>query len=138
MESMGSILGMLSYVLGAIAMVSMLVGGIGIMNIMLVSVTERISEIGIRRAVGARKIDILKQFLAEAFMLSTISACVGVSAALFLTYGSYFFYPSFDMRPPWWIVWSAFMLSLFVGIIFGVWPAKKAASIETLDALRHE
>ncbi|MBN8550167.1 MAG: ABC transporter permease, partial [Deltaproteobacteria bacterium] len=138
MDSMSTILNMLSYVLGGIAAISMLVGGIGIMNIMLVTVSERTQEIGIRRAVGARKRDILKQFLVEAVVLSLIGGSIGISIALFLTYGAHYFYPAFDMRPPYWILGPAFFLSVFIGVVFGVWPARKAANIETLDALRYE
>ena len=138
MESMDSILGMLSYVLGGIAAISMLVGGIGIMNIMLVSVAERIPEIGIRRAVGARRIDILQQFLFEALALSFFSAAIGALGALALTYGLSWFYGTFDMRPPWWIISAALGLAIGVGVLFGIWPARKAAKIEALEALRHE
>jgi putative ABC transport system permease protein len=138
METLDGILNMLSYVLGGIASISMLVGGVGIMNIMLVSVTERISEIGIRRAVGARRRDILYQFLVEAFVLTIFGGFLGVSAALILTHGALIFYPDFDMRPPLWAVAGAFGLSLLVGMIFGVWPARSASRIETLDALRQE
>jgi putative ABC transport system permease protein len=137
-ESMDSILGMLSYVLGGIAAISMLVGGIGIMNIMLVSVAERIPEIGIRRAVGARRADILQQFLVEALALSILSGAAGLLVALGLTHGMSWYYGSFDMRPPWWIVVGAFTISVIVGVVFGLWPARKASRIETLDALRHE
>lgn len=137
-DTLDSILGMLSYVLGGIASISMLVGGVGIMNIMLVSVSERISEIGIRRAIGARRKDILLQFLSEALVLTLLSGAIGIFLAIFLTHGAHIFYPSLDMRPPFWAVGGAFMLSFIVGIVFGVWPAKKAAYIETLEALRHE
>jgi putative ABC transport system permease protein len=129
---------MLTYVLGAIAAISMLVGGIGIMNIMWVSVVERTQEIGIRRAVGARKRDILQQFLAEALGLSLLGGSLGVGGALTLTYVLYFIFPSFDMRAPGWILGPAFLLALVVGITFGVIPAWRASKIETLDALRYE
>lgn len=138
METLDSILSMLTYVLAGIATISMIVGGIGIMNIMLVSVTERISEIGIRRAVGARATDIVKQFLAEAMTLSLLGGMLGLGISFAITYGAFLFYPSFDMRPPTWILAPAFFLSLLVGVAFGVWPAMKAARIQTLDALRHE
>ena len=138
METLDTILSMLTYVLSGIATISMIVGGIGIMNIMLVNVSERISEIGIRRAVGARQRDIVKQFLAEAVALSLTGGLLGLFIAFTITYGSSFFYPSFDMRPPSWILAPAFLLSVLVGVIFGVWPAFKAARIQTLDALRHE
>jgi putative ABC transport system permease protein len=138
MESMNTILNMLTYALAAIAFISMLVGGIGIMNIMLVSVTERTREIGIRRAVGARQSDILKQFLVEAIVISFTSGTTGIIISIIITYSIYFLYPSFDMRPPFWIIPPAFFLSLFTGIIFGVWPARKASRIQTIDALRYE
>lgn len=138
MDSMSTILNMLSYVLGGIAAISMLVGGIGIMNIMLVTVSERTQEIGIRRAVGARRSDILNQFLVEAIVLSVIGGTLGILGAIVLTHGGHYFYPSFDMRPPLWILGPSFLLSVSIGIIFGVWPARKAARIETLDALRYE
>ena len=138
MESLNTILDMLTYVLGAIAAISMLVGGIGIMNIMWVSVVERTQEIGIRRAVGARKRDILQQFLAEAMGLSILGGSVGVGGAVLITYAVYLFYPSFDMRAPGWILGPAFLMALIVGVTFGVIPAWRASRIETLDALRFE
>lgn len=138
MESMNTILTMLTYVLGAIAAISMLVGGIGIMNIMWVSVVERTQEIGIRRAVGARRRDILQQFLAEAVGLSFLSGAIGVFGAVFLTYTLHWFFPSFDMRAPVWVIVPAFLLAMLVGGIFGVGPAWRASRIETLDALRYE
>jgi len=138
MESMNTILSMLTYVLAAIAAISMVVGGIGIMNITWVSVVERTQEIGIRRAVGARRRDILQQFLAEAIGLSFLSGAIGVGGALLITHGLHLFFPAFDMRAPLWIVLPAFVLALVVGVAFGVGPAWRASRIETLDALRHE
>lgn len=138
MESLGTILNMLTYVLAAIAAISMVVGGIGIMNIMWVSVVERTQEIGIRRAVGARRRDILQQFLAEAVGLSVLSGGVGVGGATLLTHVLHLIFPSFDMRAPIWIVVPAFALALLVGVVFGVAPAWRASRIETLDALRFE
>jgi putative ABC transport system permease protein len=138
MESMNTILSMLTYVLGAIAAISMVVGGIGIMNIMWVSVVERTQEIGIRRAVGARRRDILQQFVAEAVGLSFLSGALGVGGAVIITYSLHLIFPTFDMRAPFWIVVPAFVLALLVGTIFGVGPAWRASRIETLDALRYE
>jgi len=138
LNTMNTVLGMLTYVLGGIAMISMIVGGIGIMNIMLVSVTERTREIGIRRAVGARHSDILRQFLAEALVLSLSGGLIGLFGSVLLTHIVFWFTPSFDMRAPIWIIIPAFILSSLVGIIFGVWPARKAARIETIEALRFE
>ncbi len=138
MESMNTILDMLTYVLGAIAAISMVVGGIGIMNIMWVTVVERTQEIGIRRAVGARRRDILQQFLAEAVALSMLSGLIGVGGSLVITYGLHLLFPSFDMRAPLWILIPAFLVALVVGVAFGVGPAWRASRIETLDALRYE
>ena len=138
MESMNTILNMLTYVLAAIAAISMLVGGIGIMNIMWVTVVERTQEIGIRRAVGARRVDILKQLLAEAVALSVLGGAVGVGGAVVLTVSLYFVFPSFDMRAPLWIIAPAFFVAFIVGVVFGVVPAWRASRIEILDALRYE
>lgn len=138
MESLNTILSMLTYVLAAIAAISLVVGGIGIMNITWVSVVERTQEIGIRRAVGATRRDILQQFLAEALGLSVLGGVLGVGSALCLTHILHAFFPLFDMRSPWWILLPAFAMSLLVGIVFGVGPAWRASKIETLDALRYE
>ena len=138
MDSLEDILGMLSYVLGAIASISMLVGGIGIMNITLVSVSERTQEIGVRRALGAKRRDILFQFLLESLFLSVISGATGIVGALVLTKSISILYPSFDMSPPLWIFAPAFLLAVFIGMIFGVLPARKASRVEVLDALRYE
>lgn len=138
MESMNTILNMLTYALAAIAFISMLVGGIGIMNIMLVSVTERTREIGIRRAVGARRSDILRQFIIEAVVISVTGGTLGILISLIITNTLYIFLPGFDMRPPLWILPPSFFMSLITGVVFGVWPARKAAHIQTIDALRYE
>ncbi|MFN8370852.1 MAG: ABC transporter permease [Bacteriovoracaceae bacterium] len=138
LDSMNTILNMLTYALGGIAFISMVVGGIGIMNIMLVSVTERTREIGIRRAVGARKRDILVQFLVEAIELSVTGGLLGIIFSLLITFTFYTIYPKFDMRPPVWILIPSFLLSVLTGVIFGVWPARKASNIQTIDALRYE
>jgi putative ABC transport system permease protein len=138
MESMNTILSMLTYVLAAIAAISMVVGGIGIMNIMWVTVVERTQEIGIRRAVGARRRDILQQLLAEAIALSLLGGFVGVGGAALVTYVLYMVFPAFDMRAPVWIMLPAFLVAVVVGVAFGVGPAVKASRLETLDALRYE
>ena len=136
--TMNTILNMLTYVLAGIAFISLLVGGIGIMNIMLVSVTERTREIGIRRAVGARRADVLKQFLFESVTLSLIGGGIGLLLSAAITYAMYLAFPKFDMRAPAWILVPAFMISSGIGILFGVWPARKASRIETIEALRYE
>ena len=138
MSTMNTILDMLTYVLAGIAFISLVVGGIGIMNIMLVSVTERTREIGIRRAVGARRVDVLRQFMVEAVALSVLGGLIGMAVAVVITYAVYWFEPKFDMRAPYWILIPAFLISSGIGIVFGVWPAHKASRIETIDALRYE
>ena len=121
--------------LAAIAAISLLVGGIGVMNIMLVTVTERTREIGIRKAIGARKPDILSQFLVEAVFLSLLGGLLGVAAGLI---GVHF---KIDGTKPVIVpisVFLAFGVSLLVGLFFGIYPANRAASLRPIDALRYE
>ena len=128
----------MTVLLGSIAGVSLLVGGIGIMNIMLVSVTERTREIGIRRAVGARKRDIQRQFLLEAVLISLTGGMVGLASSWTLSLAVGWILPSFNMQAPSWALWPAFTSAFLVGAAFGVWPARKASRIATIDALRFE
>ena len=127
----------LTILLGSIAAVSLLVGGIGIMNIMLVSVTERTREIGIRLSIGARPSDILTQFLAESVVLSVIGGILGILLALGISYALRSFAGlSVVVNPA--IVLLAFSVSGAVGIFFGFYPARKAAALNPIDALRYE
>ena len=125
-------------VLAGIVSISLLVGGIGIMNVMLVSVAERTREIGLRKSVGARRRDILVQFLTEAVVLSTVGGTIGIAAGYALsTLAS--MHPSMtEVRVPLWSVPLALGFSAGVGIFFGIMPAFKAAIIHPIDALRHE
>jgi putative ABC transport system permease protein len=127
----------LTALLGAIAAVSLLVGGIGIMNIMLVSVTERTREIGIRLAIGAFGSEVMMQFLLEAIVLSTLGGVIGICLGLV---GSYFAADAlslpFVVAPD--IVMLAFAFSALVGVVFGYLPARKAAGLDPIEALRHE
>jgi putative ABC transport system permease protein len=123
--------------LGAIAGVSLLVGGIGIMNIMLVSVTERTREIGIRLAVGARKRDIQRQFLLEAVLLSVVGGLIGIGIG-FLTSAIIAARLHWPTLTPGYAVGGAFIFSAFIGIFFGLYPAKKAAQLDPIEALRYE
>jgi putative ABC transport system permease protein len=123
--------------LGAIAGVSLLVGGIGIMNIMLVSVTERTREIGIRLAVGARKRDIMRQFLTEAVVLSVVGGLIGIGVGIgvSLALAAQFNWP---VLTPTYAIVGAFLFSAAVGVFFGYYPARKAAQLDPIDALRFE
>ena len=132
-----SISGTLTLLLGGIASISLVVGGIGIMNIMLVSVRERTREIGIRKAIGARALDILAQFLVEALTLSLLGGLLGVAlglgvSALIAQVAGW----SFAFTPTTLI--AAVMSSLLVGVVFGVWPARQAARLDPIAALRYE
>jgi len=123
--------------LGAIACVSLLVGGIGIMNIMLVSVTERTREIGIRLAVGARRRDILRQFLTEAVVLSLAGGLIGIAVGvgLSMALAAQFNWPTFT---PTWAIVLGFLFSAAIGVFFGYYPARKAAQLDPIEALRYE
>jgi putative ABC transport system permease protein len=127
----------LTALLGAVAAVSLLVGGIGIMNIMLVSVTERTREIGVRLAIGALEREVLLQFLVEAAVLSSLGGVVGIVLALIASIGL-----ASVLQVPFvfsaWIVALAFVFSTAVGLVFGYFPAKKAARLDPIEALRHE
>jgi putative ABC transport system permease protein len=129
--------GILTMLLGAVAGVSLLVGGIGIMNIMLVSVTERTREIGIRLAIGAQESQVLMQFLVEAVVLSLFGGLVGVLLGLGLAGAA-----SAGMAIPFvfdpGIVLIAFAFSALIGVVFGYFPARRAAQLDPIDALRHE
>jgi len=127
----------LTYLLGGIAGISLLVGGIGIMNIMLVSVTERTREIGIRKAVGAKTRDILMQFLVEAITLSVIGGIIGIGIAVA---GSALYEAIFHLQTQItaWIIALAFLFSMLVGIFFGVYPARKASRLDPIESLRYE
>ncbi|MGE6743110.1 ABC transporter permease [Allorhizobium pseudoryzae] len=128
---------LLTGLLGAVAAVSLLVGGIGIMNIMLVSVTERTREIGIRLAIGALERQVLTQFLVEAVMLSVFGGVTGILAGLGLAYGvvSLLNVP-FVASPT--IIAVAFAFSALIGVVFGYFPARRAAQLNPIEALRHE
>ena len=121
--------------LGAVAAISLLVGGIGVMNIMLVTVTERTREIGIRKAIGATRSDIVGQFLAEAVLLSLFGGLVGVAAGLV---GSQFTIVGVDPVVAPYSVGLAFGVAILIGLFFGLYPANRAASLRPIEALRYE
>ncbi|MDQ3489493.1 MAG: ABC transporter permease, partial [Acidobacteriota bacterium] len=118
-----------------ISSIGLMIGGIGVMNIMLVSVTERTREIGIRKAVGAKKSDILMQFLIEAATLTGFGGLLGLFLGWLLTLLVKFVLPSYV---PWWAPVAGFFASVGIGIIFGLWPAWKAARLDPIEALRYE
>jgi putative ABC transport system permease protein len=122
----------------ALSAVGLLVGGIGVMNIMLVSVTERAREIGIRKAVGARRKDIVRQFLFEAMTLTGLGGALGVILAIVISYVIMFFLPQLPASIPMWAVITGMTVSIGVGLVFGVWPAKKAANLDPIECLRYE
>lgn len=136
-DTLSSTTKMLTLLLGAVAAISLLVGGIGIMNIMLVSVTERTREIGIRLAIGALKRDVLLQFLVESVVLSMLGGIIGIIVGISITIvmANIFGIPLIFNEG---IIFISFLFSAVVGIGFGYFPARKAAKMNPIDALRHE
>ncbi|MEZ2715683.1 ABC transporter permease [Niallia circulans] len=136
-EALDSVSNTMTLLLAGIASISLIVGGIGIMNIMLVSVTERTREIGIRKAIGARKKDIMLQFLIEAIVLSALGgilgAAIGIASADILS-------STLEMTSQitWWVVSGSVSFSVLIGIIFGIFPANKASNLSPLEALRYQ
>lgn len=136
-EMVSTISDMLTLLLGAIAAISLLVGGIGIMNIMFVSVTERTREIGLRMSVGGRGIDIMMQFLIEAILLSIVGGIIGILFGLLISYiaTTLLNFPVVIMTKA---IAISFLGCSFIGIFFGWYPARKAANLNPIDAVRHE
>jgi putative ABC transport system permease protein len=137
-QQFDSITAVIGLIMIALSGVGLLVGGIGVMNIMLVSVTERTQEIGIRKAIGARRRDIVTQFLFEAMALSLFGGLLGIVLAVVLSWVLMLLLPSLPAEIPAWAVITGLTVSIGVGLVFGVWPARKAARLDPIEALRYE
>jgi putative ABC transport system permease protein len=141
---LGIVTGTITLLLSAVAGISLLVGGVGIMNIMLVSVTERTREIGIRMAVGARSGDILRQFLVEAVLLSALGGIVGIALGIGASVGTTMLINWWTTGAKWPVVVSfpaaivALVFAAAVGLIFGYYPARRASRLDPIEALRYE
>ncbi|MDQ3173519.1 MAG: FtsX-like permease family protein [Acidobacteriota bacterium] len=137
-EQFDSITAMVGLIAIAISSLGLLVGGIGVMNIMLVSVTERTKEIGVRKALGARRKDIVRQFLFEAMTLTFLGGILGVVLAVGISKIVMLLVPSLPASIPSWAVITGLTVSVGVGLIFGVWPARKASRLDPIECLRYE
>jgi len=138
LDTVQAILGTFTYVLGGIASISLLVGGIGIMNIMLVSVSERTREIGLRKAIGAAQRDIRIQFLIESVTLSMLGGIIGILFGSGVAVTTHMALPAMPVSISLWSVVTAFSFAVAVGVFFGIYPAMKAARLNPIEALRHE
>ncbi|HEX8495058.1 MAG TPA: ABC transporter permease [Pyrinomonadaceae bacterium] len=137
-EQFDSITAMVGLIAIAISSLGLLVGGIGVMNIMLVSVTERTKEIGIRKAIGARRKDIVRQFLYEAMTLTFLGGILGVLFAVGISQLIMVLVPSLPATIPLWAIITGLVVSISVGLIFGVLPARKASRLDPIECLRYE
>lgn len=137
-EQFHQVTAMVALVMIVLSSIGLLVGGIGVMNIMLVSVTERTREIGIRKAIGATRFDIVLQFLTEAATLTLIGGLLGMAFGWMISLLSRFVFPTLPTQVPLWAVVLGVVVSVGVGLFFGIWPATKAARLDPVVALRYE
>jgi putative ABC transport system permease protein len=137
-DTFNSVLGIIAMIVIPIVGVALLVGGIGVMNIMLVSVTERTKEIGIRRAIGARRSNIISQFLLEAITLTGLGGLIGIGFGFLISSLINKFAPSIPSSVPLYSVALGFSFSVFIGLVFGIYPAFKASRLDPIEALRYE
>ena len=118
--------------------IGLLVGGMGVMNIMFVSVTERTREIGVRKAVGARSSDIVVQFLTEAVVLTALGGILGLLLGWLISLAARLAFSNLPTAVPVWAAFAGVMMSVGVGLLFGIWPAARAAALDPVEALRYE
>jgi putative ABC transport system permease protein len=137
-EQFHSVTATVAVVMVILSSIGLLVGGIGVMNIMLVSVTERTREIGIRKAIGARKSDIIVQFLTEAVVLTALGGILGLMLGWTISQLAGLVFPNLPTAVPLWAATSGVMVSVGVGLFFGIWPAGRAARLDPVEALRYE
>jgi putative ABC transport system permease protein len=136
-HTIGMVTSILTMVIGAIAGIALVVGGVGVMNIMLVSVAERTQEIGIRMSLGARRRDILLQFLVESMMITVLGGTIGIGLGMVISFGIGKF-TKLPAHVPWQVVVLSFLFSALIGIVCGLYPANKASKLQPIEALRYE
>jgi putative ABC transport system permease protein len=137
-EQFHNVTAMVALVMVILSSIGLLVGGIGVMNIMLVSVTERTREIGIRKAIGARRSDIVLQFLTEAVVLTVLGGVLGLAFGWVISRAAGLVFPTLPTAVPLWAALSGVGVSVAVGLFFGIWPASRAARLDPVEALRYE
>jgi putative ABC transport system permease protein len=137
-EQFHNVTAMVALVMVILSSIGLLVGGIGVMNIMLVSVTERTREIGVRKAIGARKSDIIVQFLTEAVVLTVLGGIFGLALGWLISRAAGLVFPTLPTTVPMWAAVSGVGVSVGVGLFFGIWPASRAARLDPVEALRYE